>query len=87
MQPWAENVFAERRANLAGHPHSPDIHVIERFHRIDFGHMDVQVTINDPKTYTNPWVMPAMRYTLLPDTDLLEFVCEKNLDPEHMVGK
>ena len=73
--------------DLAGHPHSPDIHVIERFHRIDFGHMDVQVTINDPKTYTKPWVMPIMRYTLLPDTDLLEFVCEKNLDPEHMVGK
>ena len=73
--------------DLAGHPHSPDLHVIERFHRVDYGHMDINVTINDPKTYTKPWVMPAMRYTLLPDTDLLEFVCEKNLDPQHMVGK
>jgi hypothetical protein len=40
-----------------------------------------------PKTYTKPWVMPAVKYTLLPDTDLLEFVCEKNVDPQHMVGK
>ncbi len=73
--------------DAAGHPHSPEMHVVERFHRIDFGHMDVNVTILDPKTYTKPWAMPTMRYTLLADTDLLEFVCEKNLDPEHMIGK
>ena len=73
--------------DLAGHPHSDIEHVIERFHRLDYGHMDVQVTIIDPKTYAKPWVMPTMRYTLLPDTDLLEFVCEKNVDPQHMVGK
>jgi hypothetical protein len=73
--------------DLAGHPHSPEMHVIERFHRIDYGHMDVNVTIDDPKTYTKPWVMPTLRYTLLPDADLLEFVCEKNVDPQHMLGK
>jgi hypothetical protein len=73
--------------DLAGHPHSAGMHVIERFHRVDYGHMDITVTINDPKTYTKPWVMPVMRYTLLPDADLLEFVCEKNIDPQHMVGK
>jgi len=73
--------------DLAGHPHSTDERVVERFHRIDYGHMDVQVTIDDPKAYTKPWAMPVMRYTLLPDTDLLEFVCEKNIDPQHMVGK
>lgn len=73
--------------DLAGHPHSPDMHVLERFHRVDFGHMDITVTIDDSKTYSKPWVMPTTRYTLLPDTDLLEFVCEKNIDPQHMVGK
>ena len=41
---------------------------------------------DDSKTYSKPWLMPVMRYTLLPDTDLLEFVCEKNIDPQHMVG-
>lgn len=73
--------------DLVGHPHSPDLHVIERMHRVDYGHLDIQVTIDDAKTYTRPWVMPVMRYTLLPDADLLEFVCEKNIDPQHMVGK
>jgi hypothetical protein len=73
--------------DLAGHPHSDVLRVTERFRRVDFGHMDIQVTIDDPKTYTKPWIMPVMRYTLLPDTDLLEFVCEKNVDPQHMVGK
>ena len=49
--------------------------------------MDVQVTIDDSKTYAKPWNMPVMRYTLLPDTDLFEFVCEKNIDPQHMGAK
>ena len=62
--------------DLAGHPHSDALKVTERFRRVDFGHMDIQVTIDDAKTYTKPWVMPVMRYTMLPDTDLLEFVCE-----------
>lgn len=72
--------------DLAGHPHSDVLRVTERFHRVDFGHMDILVTIDDPKTYTKTWSFPTMRYTLLPDTDLLEFVCEKNVDPQHMVG-
>ena len=72
--------------DMAGHPHSDKLHVFERFHRVDYGHMDIAVTIDDPGAYTKPWVMPVMRYTNLPDTDLLEFVCEKNLDPQHMLG-
>jgi hypothetical protein len=73
--------------DMAGHPHSDALRITERYHRVDFGHMDVQVTIDDPKTYASQWNMPVMRYTLLPDTDLFEFVCEKNIDPQHMVGK
>lgn len=72
--------------DTAGHPHSGEMHVIERFRRVSYGHMEVNVTINDPQTYAKPWVFATMRYTLLPDADLLEFICEKNIDPEHMVG-
>ena len=72
--------------DTAGHPHSGEMHVIERFRRVSYGHMEVNVTINDPQTYVKPWVFATMRYTLLPDADLLEFICEKNIDPEHMVG-
>ena len=73
--------------DLAGHPHSDALRITERYHRVDFGHMDVNVTIDDSKTYVKPWNMPVMRYTLLPDTDLFEFVCEKNVDPQHMGAK
>lgn len=72
--------------DFAGHPRSDALKVEERFKRVDFGHMDLHVTIDDPKTYESKWVQD-FRYTLLPDTDLLEFVCEANRDPEHMVGK
>ena len=60
-----------------GHPHSESLHVVERFHRRDFGHMDLQVTFEDPKMYTKP-VTVKYSETLLPDTDLLEYVCTEN---------
>jgi hypothetical protein len=60
-----------------GHPHSESLHVVERFHRRDFGHMDLQVTFEDPKVYTKP-VTVNYTQTLLPDTDLLEYVCTEN---------
>ncbi len=60
-----------------GHPHSESLHVVERFRRADFGHMDIEVTIDDSKFYTRPFTVkfPAR---LLPDTDTLESVCAEN---------
>ena len=72
--------------DMTGHPSSDALNVYERFKRVDFGHMDIQVTIDDPKIYETNWVQ-NVRYTLLPDTDLLEFICEVNPAPLHMVGK
>jgi hypothetical protein len=72
--------------DMAGHPSSDEMRVEERFKRIDFGHMDIKVTIDDPKTYEDKWIQ-TFRYTLLPDTDLLEFECEVNTSAAHMVGK
>src|SRR5262245_35759159 len=69
-----------------GHPHTEALHVIERFRRKDFGHMELEVTIDDSKAYTKPW-KATIKQHLLPDTELLEFVCEQNLDPAHLVGK
>ncbi len=39
-----------------GRPHSADLKVEERFHRIDSDHMELTVTVNDPKMYTQPWL-------------------------------
>ncbi|HEY7333469.1 MAG TPA: hypothetical protein VH639_01205 [Bryobacteraceae bacterium] len=70
----------------AGHPHSADLHIVERFRRRDFGHMEVRVTIDDPKAYTKPWTV-TIPWEYLPDTELLDWVCENNKDTQHMVGK
>ena len=65
----------------SGHPHSEALHIIERFRRIDFGHMSVQITIDDPKAYTRPWTV-SFGWDLLPDTELLDWVCENNKNAE-----
>jgi len=71
----------------SGHPHTEALRTTERFTRRDFGHMDVQVTYNDPKTYTRPWSV-SFTADLRPDTELLEEVCaENNRSPAHIVGR
>jgi hypothetical protein len=70
-----------------GHGHSEMMRVEERFHRRDFGHMEVAVTITDPKTFTRPVLMNFVE-DLLPDTDLLEHYClEAEKDAAHQPGK
>jgi len=75
------------RRSASGHPATDSFHLIERFRRRDFGHMDVQMTIDDPKAYTRPWTI-YVEMALQPDTELLEFICEENeRDAQRMVGK
>jgi hypothetical protein len=69
-----------------GHPHTDALHTTERFRRSDFGHMTMQITIDDPKAYTKPW-SALLHYTLMPDTELIEFVCDNEKDAPHLVGK
>ena len=69
-----------------GRPSTDALHVIERFHRRDFGHMDIQVTIDDPGAYTRPWSV-MQEVALRHDTELMEFICnENNRDLEHLPG-
>ncbi|HEY1240936.1 MAG TPA: hypothetical protein VGF16_10285 [Bryobacteraceae bacterium] len=70
----------------SGHPHSDALHVIERFRRPDFGHMQVELTIDDAKTYTRPWTV-TIPWEFVADTDLLDWVCENEKDVPHLVGK
>jgi hypothetical protein len=72
--------------DMAGHPHTTQLHVIERYHRRDYGDMEVEVTIDDLGAYTKPWVQHRLA-TLEPDWDVLEYVCnENNQDPGRLVG-
>ena len=60
-----------------GKPSTEALHVTTRFRRKDFGHMDIQITIDDPKAYTKPWGT-TVGVTLMPNTELMEFICLEN---------
>jgi hypothetical protein len=73
--------------DMKGLPGTEALRVTERFFRPKIGHMDVAVTIDDPQAYTKPWTV-NMPWSLLPDAELIESICEENnRDPAHMVGK
>jgi hypothetical protein len=69
----------------AGHPQTESLRVTERLRRRDFGHMDFEMTIDDPKVFTRPFTVKTERL-LAPDTDILEDVCENERDGAHMTG-
>ena len=72
-----------------GHPHSDAMKTAERFRRIDFGHMEMLITIEDSKVYTQPFTA-TIPFVLLPDTELIEDVCDNEKDAERIktiVGK
>jgi hypothetical protein len=69
-----------------GTPGSDALRVTERFHRPDYGTLDVTVTIDDPKTMTRPFSF-TLQQRLMPDTELIEFVCgENNRSAAHLVA-
>ena len=73
--------------DLGGLPATDQLRVIERFTRKNFGSLSMDITVDDPKTYTKPWTIHEAAH-LLPDGELIEHICaENNRDPEHMVGK
>lgn len=73
--------------NGQGVPHSDALHVIERFRRPDFGHLEIEITMEDPKAFTKAHTFKRT-HALMPKGELLEYVCnEFNVDAEHLVGK
>ena len=61
----------------AGRPATDALKVTERFRRVDFGRLDLEVTIDDPKTYTRPWqITQTLQYQA--DNELIEYICNEN---------
>jgi hypothetical protein len=58
-----------------GWPHSDEMRVVERWRRLSYGTLEVQITVNDPKTYTKPWVTPTATIALVPGAELWEDFC------------
>jgi hypothetical protein len=92
---WDDDTFVVETAGFngkpwldqAGNPATDALRITERFRRRDFGHIDMEMVIDDRRMYTKPWSIFA-ELVLQPDTELLEFICEENeKDAEHLVGK
>jgi hypothetical protein len=82
---WERDVFVVETAGFndktaldaMGHPHSEALRVTERFRRRDFGHMDVEMTFDDPRMYTKPFTV-RVPHDLLADSDIFEMFCDEN---------
>src|SRR5438128_1641149 len=71
--------------DVGGHPQTESLRITERLRRRDFGHMEYELTIDDPKAFTKPFTLRADK-TLAPDTVLLEDICENERSGTHLVG-
>jgi hypothetical protein len=63
--------------DVEGSPLTEGGRITERYRRTDFGHLEIEVTIDDPKAYTKPWTVQVHQH-ILADTDIIEFVCQEN---------
>jgi hypothetical protein len=68
---------------MYGHPHTENLRMTERYRRPDFGHIDLQITFDDPKAFAKPFTV-AVRMDLKTDTEMLEYTCDNEKDRKHM---
>ena len=73
--------------DINGSPLTSAAKMTERFRRPDFGNLEIQITVDDPKAYTKPWTV-TVRQKIWVDTEMIEFICnEGERDAVHLVGK
>jgi hypothetical protein len=73
--------------DMGGSPMTDAAKLTERFRRIDYGHLEIEITVDDPKAYTKPWSTKLNQLIVL-DTELLDYICAENeKDIVHLVGK
>ena len=71
--------------DVGGNPQTESLRLTERFRRPDFGHLELEMTFDDPKTFTAPFTLRMVK-TYSADTEILEDVCENERDSGHLVG-
>jgi hypothetical protein len=71
------NFNGKTRLDTVGHPHSDQMKVTQKFTRTDLGHMQHEITIDDPKTYSKP-IVNTRTFLLRPDWEIMEYSCEEN---------
>ena len=63
--------------DIIGTPLTDEAKLTERFRRINYGRMEIDITVDDPKAYTKPWTVRHLQ-DVMPDAELIEFICEEN---------
>lgn len=73
--------------DVEGSPLTEAGKMTERFRRLNYGNMEIEITVDDRKAYTKPWTV-TVHHRIMLDTDLIEFVCQENeRDARHMTDK
>ena len=73
--------------DAAGSPLTDAAKITERFRRVNFGHLEIEITVDDPKAYTKPRTI-KLDQTIKLDTELIDSVCHENeKDVQHLVVK
>ncbi|HMF98957.1 MAG TPA: hypothetical protein VKE96_31870 [Vicinamibacterales bacterium] len=71
----------------SGSPMTEAARITERFRRVNYGKLEIDITVDDAKAYTAPWTV-KLTHSLKPDTELLSYICMENEKSiAHMVGK
>jgi len=71
----------------SGSPMTDAARLTERFRRVNYGKLEIEMTVDDPKAYTAPWTVKFNQFIVL-NTELLEYYCQENeKDQPHLVGK
>jgi hypothetical protein len=73
--------------DINGSPQTEAAKVTEKFRRVNYGNLEVEITVDDPKAYTKPWTVTLYQRIML-NGELIEFICNENdTSPPHMIGK
>jgi hypothetical protein len=72
--------------DVGGSPLTDAATVTERFRRVNYGNLEIEITVDDPKAYTRPWTVTVNQRIML-DTELIEFICLENARLPQSVGR
>jgi hypothetical protein len=70
-----------------GSPLTDAARITERFRRVNYGRMEIEITVDDPKAYTRPWTI-KLNHNLVLNTELIDYICSENeRDAGRIIGK
>jgi hypothetical protein len=80
---FQDGIWLDRK----GSPMTDAAKMTERFRRVNYGHMEIEITVDDPKAYTKPWTIKLNQFIVL-NTEMIDYFCAENeKDARHLVGK